>query len=208
VLWSLDGVGTIVVNFASNPEGAAETSSRNASGSPRRYPRGCRLRGAAAPILSRARSPMSETSRSNRVSTCWPTPSACWNETIPNRLPEQPASPEQIQDRLGRHVRFRRIPVARAGRLDAPDAHLVKPGRIFDKTFPVGRILAILTVSPKGPRARPPAPEARIPEDWRRDRKHGRPALPPRRGARGLGAEAGLARASRDRSETKWAASP
>jgi hypothetical protein len=69
-------------------------------------------------------------------------------------------SPEQIQDRLRRHVRFRRIPVARAGRLDASDAHLVKPGRIFDKTFPMDRILAILTVSPKGPRARPPAPEA------------------------------------------------
>jgi hypothetical protein len=41
-----------------------------------------------------------------------------------------------------------------------PTPILVKPGRIFDKTFPMGRILAILPVSPKGPRARPPAPEA------------------------------------------------
>jgi hypothetical protein len=62
--------------------------------------------------------------------------------------------------------------------------------------------------SSEPPRARPPSAQGRIPQGRRRSRQDGRQARPPRRGARGFGGETGLARASREFSETKSAASP
>jgi hypothetical protein len=134
VRWSLDGVGTIVVNFASNPEGRGGDVIAECIGVAEAIPRWAAdcaalrrlfVAGAFADVGDIPIKP-----RQHLLAN----PVRLFGMT---NHPQQATrvSPEEIQDRLGRHVRFRRIPVARPGGSMRPTPIWLSPVEFSTKPF-------------------------------------------------------------------------